>query len=81
MVRQVTLSEFREVEIHHLHYMNWQECDDHGDDMYYEILMCLLATNTIMVIITLYFTAHCTKFFQLLLGEVNDCTEWRVSNM
>ena len=27
------------------------------------------------------FTAPCTKFFQLLLGEVNDCTNWRVSSI
>jgi len=27
----------------------------------------------------LYFTAACVKIFQLLLGEVNDCTNWRVS--
>jgi len=27
----------------------------------------------------LYFTAPCVRIFQVLLGEVNDCTEWRVS--
>ena len=28
----------------------------------------------------MYSTAACVKIFQLLLGEVNDCTGWRVSN-
>ena len=27
-----------------------------------------------------YSTAPCIKIFQLLLGEVNDCTNWRVSD-
>ena len=27
-----------------------------------------------------YFIASCIKRFQLLLGEVNDCADWRVSD-
>ena len=42
-----------------------------------------LARNTIpnndfSCTVSCYFTAPCTKVFQLLLGEVNDCNDWRV---
>ena len=39
----------------------------------------VLGSDTATVEIT-HSTAPCIKTFQLLLGEVNDCTDWRVSN-
>ena len=36
--------------------------------------------NTCLWIVCCYFTAPCIKVFQLLLGEVNECADWRVSN-
>ena len=36
--------------------------------------------GTYILSLMMYSTAACIKIFQLLLGEVNDCTDWRVSN-
>ena len=33
-----------------------------------------------MTLLYFYSIASCTKRFQLLLGEVNDCADWRVSD-
>ena len=33
-----------------------------------------------MALCYFYFIASCIKRFQLLLGEVNDCADWRVSD-
>ena len=40
----------------------------------------LLCQKILSPIIFFYFVGTCIKIVQLLLGEVNNCTEWRVSN-
>ena len=36
--------------------------------------------GTYILSLIMYSTAACVKIFQLLLGEVNECNDWRVSN-
>ena len=45
------------------------------------MLLNLDHTRLCILVLVNYFcsVAPCVKVFQLLLGEVNDCTDWRVS--
>ena len=45
-------------------------------------IVLLNLDHTLAYKVNYYFSAApCVKIFQLLLGEVNDCTDWRVSSV